>query len=241
MINRNLHIPLYYQLMEKIKNQIESGELKPGDTIPKEVELTNLYDISRATVHQSISHLINEGYLRRVKSKGVFVSVLSEKPKFVGTLKGFAKEMNEKGIPFSTKVIKKHIIHSPIKVAEKLEIASGDKVFHLHRLRFVKGKPLVISHSYISIQLCRNIENINFEKNSLYNVLEHEYKIFLHHGQRFFEAALAYSEEEVKLLDVPLKTPFLYMSSTTYTKSNIPVEYVEMKMRGKFMVDLIQT
>jgi len=240
MINRNSPIPLYYQLIQKIKDQIESGVYEPGDTIPTEIELMEQFDLSRATVRQSILYLVNEGYLRRIKAKGTFVNTRPEKPKFIGTLKGFAQEMSQKGIPFSTKVLEKHVIPSPLKASEKLHIATESPVFHLHRLRFIHNEPVLIANSYIPENICRRIEDIDFEKNSLYEILEKEYKILLHHGRRDFEPAMLSSPQEVRLLNISSKTPILYVESIVYTQDNTPVEYVEIKMRGRFTVDLIQ-
>jgi GntR family transcriptional regulator len=240
MINRNSPIPLYYQLIQEIKDQIKSGVYAPGDTIPTEIELMEQFDVSRATVRQSILHLVNEGYLRRIKAKGTFVNTRPEKPKFIGTLKGFAQEMTQKGIAFSTKVLQKHIIPAPLKVSEKLNIATENPVFHLHRLRFIHHEPVLIANSFIPEQLCHHIEEIDFEHNSLYDVLERNYRITLHHGRRDFEPAMPSSAEEVRLLGISSKTPILYVESLVYTQDNTPVEYVEIKMRGKFTVDLIQ-
>lgn len=241
MINRNSPIPLYYQLMQEIKNQIDSGELEPGDAIPTEIELMEKYDVSRATVRQSVLHLVNEGYLRRIKAKGTFVNSRPEKPKFIGTLRGFAQEMKEKGVPCKTKVLVKHIIPSPLKISEKLQIATGSPVFHLHRLRFIYNEPVLIADSYIPEQLCRGIEEVDFENNSLYDVLEQRYGIILHHGRRDFEPAVPSAAEDVKLLEISSRTPILYVESIVCTQDDTPVEYVEIKMRGRFTVDLIQT
>ena len=240
MINRSSPIPLYYQLIQEIKNQIESGVYEPGDTIPTEIELMEQFDVSRATVRQSIQHLVNEGYVRRIKAKGTFVNSRPEKPKFIGTLKGFAQEMTQRGVAFSTKVLENHIIPAPLHVSEKLNIATDSKVFHLHRLRFIHYEPVLIANSFIPEQLCRRIEEIDFEHKSLYDVLERDYRITLHHGRRDFEPAIPSSSEEAELLNISSDAPILYVESLVYTEENTPVEYVEIKMRGTFSVDLIQ-
>jgi GntR family transcriptional regulator len=241
MINRNSPVPLYFQLMQQIKEQIESGQLVPGDAVPTEVELMEQYDVSRATVRQSLLQLVNEGYVRRIKAKGTFVNTRPEKPKFIGTLKGFAQEMRQKGIPFSTEVLEKRIVPSSLKVSEKLRITAGSPVFHLCRLRCIHHEPVLIAHSYLPEQLCRGIEGIDFEKNSLYDILEQRYGIILHHGRRDFEPAIPSAAEDVKLLGISSRTPILYVESVVCTQDDTPVEYVVIKMRGRFTVDLLQT
>ena len=73
-INKDVPIPLYYQLKNIIKTDIENGTLKTGDTIPTEMEIMSHYNISRFTVRQAISELVNEGYMLRKTSKGTFVT-----------------------------------------------------------------------------------------------------------------------------------------------------------------------
>ncbi len=66
--------PLYIQIREYIKNQIESGVLKPGDQIPTETDLTNKFQVSRITIKSALRHLVDEGMIYRVAGKGSFVS-----------------------------------------------------------------------------------------------------------------------------------------------------------------------
>ena len=60
-INREIPIPLYYQLQNIILDMINSGELQPGDYIPTESELGQMYQLSRTTVRQAIMGLVMEG------------------------------------------------------------------------------------------------------------------------------------------------------------------------------------
>ena len=78
-INKDVPIPLYYQLKNIIKTDIENGTLKTGDTIPTEMEIMSHYNISRFTVRQAISELVNEGYLVRKTSNGTFVTEPNKK------------------------------------------------------------------------------------------------------------------------------------------------------------------
>ena len=240
MIDKNTPIPLYFQLMQNIKRAIDSGELIPGDAIPTEVELMERYGISRATVRQAVLRLVNEGYLRRIKAKGTFVNTPPEKPLFLGSLKGFAEEMAEKGVDFRTEVLDQRIIPADPEVAERLLIATGDPVFYLKRVRFVQDEPVILVDGYMPAGLFRHIEEEDFEKNSLYDLLGKKYGVFLHHGWREFGPVLPASEEEMRLLGIGSRNPILAVESVVYTKNNTPVEYIDIRMRGKFRVELFQ-
>lgn len=65
--------PFYLQLREIIRNKIEDGEFLPGTAIPSENELAETYGINRLTVRNAIDSLVNEGMLKPVQGKGVYV------------------------------------------------------------------------------------------------------------------------------------------------------------------------
>ena len=240
MINKNIPIPIYYQLMQEIKDSIENGELKPGDPIPTEFEIMTAHGISRATVRQAILQLVNEGYLRRIKAKGTFVKSPQEKPRFLGSLKGFSQEMQQDGILHYTKVLDNRIISAPLKISEKLHLENEAPIFYLKRLRFVKEEPVLIAESHLPAKLFTGIEDKNFEDVSLYETMEKNYGIVLHHGRREFMPVMPSSTEDVELLKISSKVPILYVESIVFTEDNIPVEYGVIKMKGKFIVELVQ-
>jgi GntR family transcriptional regulator of arabinose operon len=69
---RNDPNPLYYQLSERIKKQIEDGEIKAGDKLPSESEMVESYGIGRLTVRNALSRLVNAGYLQKIHGKGTY-------------------------------------------------------------------------------------------------------------------------------------------------------------------------
>ncbi len=74
MVDRNSPIPIYYQLKLHFKQQMETNILRPGDRLPTEMELCDLYDVSRAPIRQALTELAREGYLYRRAGQGTFVA-----------------------------------------------------------------------------------------------------------------------------------------------------------------------
>lgn len=66
--------PLYLQLTDRLRQQIESGAWQPGYRLPPEVELTSQLAVSRGTVRQAMDVLVSQGLLQRIPGKGTFVS-----------------------------------------------------------------------------------------------------------------------------------------------------------------------
>jgi DNA-binding LacI/PurR family transcriptional regulator len=64
----------YIQVMQDIKASIINGDLQPGDRLKGEAEYIQTYSVSSITIRKAMDGLVQEGYLRRVKGKGSFVS-----------------------------------------------------------------------------------------------------------------------------------------------------------------------
>ena len=86
-IERNNPKPLYVQLEELIRNNIDTGIWKPQNAIPSESELSKEYDLSRMTIRTACQNLVQEGVLYRVPGKGTFVSepkIMTESLAYMG-------------------------------------------------------------------------------------------------------------------------------------------------------------
>lgn len=67
-------IPLWRQVADVIRGQIESGELPAGRRVPSENTLAQEYGIARGTAKKALDSLVNEGLVRRVQGRGTFVA-----------------------------------------------------------------------------------------------------------------------------------------------------------------------
>jgi DNA-binding GntR family transcriptional regulator len=65
--------PLWRQLADILRAQINSGELPAGRMVPSETTLVQRYGLSRGTVRHALDVLVEEGLVRRVQGRGTFV------------------------------------------------------------------------------------------------------------------------------------------------------------------------
>src|SRR5699024_586858 len=86
--------PLYTQLVEVLRDKIQSKELVPGGKLPSERELCEIYDVSRITVRNAISRAENEGLVERIQGMGTFVATTKYKQS-LSEVKSFAATMIE--------------------------------------------------------------------------------------------------------------------------------------------------
>ncbi len=240
-IDKNIPTPLYYQLLVIIKEKIERGVWNPGQTIPTEKDLMEQYSISRSTTRQALLALVNEGYLKREKSKGTIVTNPTSRMRFVGSLMSFSDEMDRKGISHYSKILDQRTIPADNSVAEKLQIKTGDIIYYLKRVRYVNDQPFLVDEHYIPYYLCQGIENKYQNNTSLYHLLRSEYHFNLHHGQIEFEPIAPTSKEVIDLLKVYPTTSLLFVSRIVYSEQDVVLDYFTAMILGKFTIDVVNS
>jgi GntR family transcriptional regulator len=238
-IDKSIPIPLYYQLLVIIKKNIESGVWKPGQNIPTELELMEMYGISRSTIRQAILALVNDGYLRRDKSKGTIVTSPTGRMRFVGSLISFSEEMNSKGISHYSHILDQRVLSVDENVAQKLRLEIGTPIYYLKRVRHINDEPFLIDEHYIPYSLCRGIEEKYKDNTSLYQLLKVEYQFNLHHGQIEFQPITPPSKEAIDLLKVYSTTSLLYVERIVYSDKDVALDYFTAMIHGKFTIDVI--
>ena len=70
--------PLYQQIKVLLMRSLQSGEWKPGEAIPSEMELAARFRVSQGTVRKAIDELAGENHLVRRQGKGTFVATHAE-------------------------------------------------------------------------------------------------------------------------------------------------------------------
>ena len=102
-LNPDSSVPLYQQLCNLLTDQIHKGVLKPGDKIPSELQLSEMYGISRITVRSAITQMVDEGLLMKRHGKGTYVTI----PVFVESKAGgsFTRSCQKNNIIPHTEVI----------------------------------------------------------------------------------------------------------------------------------------
>jgi GntR family transcriptional regulator len=65
--------PMYRQIADDLRRQIETGELRPGEQLRTELELREKYEASRNTVRDAIKWLATRGLVETRPGQGTFV------------------------------------------------------------------------------------------------------------------------------------------------------------------------
>jgi GntR family transcriptional regulator len=72
-VDHDAETPLWLQLANILRGQIQSGELAPGRIVPSETTLMQEHGVARGTVRKAIDALAEEGLVNRVQGRGTFV------------------------------------------------------------------------------------------------------------------------------------------------------------------------
>lgn len=75
-LNEKLHIPLYEQIYQYIKDDICSARMSCGEKLPSTRALAQYLEVSRSTVEMAYEQLLSEGFIETMPRKGYYVSEL---------------------------------------------------------------------------------------------------------------------------------------------------------------------
>jgi GntR family transcriptional regulator len=151
--------PMYRQIAEDLRAQIESGELQPGQQLPTEFELRERYAASRNTVRDAIKWLTNLGQVETKPGQGTFV--VQKIDPFVTTLTGdpttgwggdegavyLSEVSNQNRKPMSSP-LQVEIQEASDDITSSLGIAKGAEVILRHERRFIDGTPWSMQTSF---------------------------------------------------------------------------------------------
>jgi GntR family transcriptional regulator len=217
--------PKHAQLRAELTKTIDE-ELEPGAMIPSERELTSRYGVSRATVRAAIGALVSEGRLTTVPGRGTVVT----RPRVESTLHlaSFTQDMRSRGHRPSTVVLSCAIVPADEATAVALDLAVGDRVWEIVRVRLADGQPMAHETSRYPEALVPALDGEDLT-GSAYAVLESAYGIVITdaHQTVWTEQAGSYAD----LLEVDETAPVMVFDRIGSSGEG-PVERTVSRYRG---------
>lgn len=223
MINKNSPIPIYYQLAEHIKQLIEKGDLTPGDSLPAEREYAEKYQISRMTVRQAFTQLVNAGYLSRRQGKGTFVAERKLEQPLQG-LTSFTEDMKARGLEPGNEFIHFQTIPATSQISQHLCIQEDEPVYEIKRIRLADNVPMALETNYISANLISGLTE-TIVNQSLYGYIEEKLGYHIEEATQIIESTLA-SPLEAKYLKIKTGAPIMSILRNTFLEDGTPFEFV---------------
>ena len=214
-------LPLYAQLRDELRADILEGRLRPLDRLPSESELIASRGVSRITVRQALSELLNEGLIVKVHGKGSYVAP-ARVAQDLATLQGLAESMAGAGHTVHGRVLSMKDVPAVDEVARLLALAPRAPVTELLSLRYLDREPLSLNRSFVAKAVGDRLRRIDFASRDLLDVYEHELGLPIGHADLEITAASA-DREQARHLKTPVGTPVLRVQRLIATSEGQPL------------------
>ncbi len=204
-IHRHGSTPLWLQLKHALRDLI-TFDLRPGDQIPTEVQLCDVYSLSRVTVRQAVTALVDEGLLDRRQGRGTFVvwprlaESLGQQEHFL--LTGFDAER-----PESVSVFSRETVPVPEWIAARLNLAIDRPVFKIRKLLTREQERVAFRTSYIPVEVAPTLLSADLQP-PLSLTLERSFAIPLAGAEETIEFIIA-DAFRAEMLDVAEEHPLI--------------------------------
>lgn len=208
-MNHTISTPLYRQLEDAIRQDIDTGKFAPGSQLPTENELSDTYHVSRVTVRKALSVLSDAGYLERHSGKGTFVTE-KKIQRSINQVLGFTEMCKILNTTAGAKTLKIALEDPTEKEAEQLLIQPNQQIISLERLRYSDKRPVLLELNKFP-ESFSFLFGENLTDASLYEALK-KYNIIFTQSRKTIDIIFA-SSSESKLLEIPKGHPLLRICS----------------------------
>ena len=220
-------VPLYHQMERIILDRI-SAEGVVGRRLPREMDLVEIFGVSRITVKKVTDSLAARGLIRRRRAVGTHIVSLGVSED-LGRLTSFTEQMATRGLHVSTELLGVDLHAPEAKVCEKLQLGKGEQSLRIQRLRGTSEIfPVVFLQSEVPASFGLSSEE-DF-CGSLYSLLEDKYRIPIEWAEEQIAAGQA-TAEEARHLKIRPGDVVLIMERQTFTSGNRPLEFVRAVYR----------
>ena len=228
LLDKDLPVPLYHQLLNVLKTEIESGRWLPDERLPSEKEFARSFGISKITVRQALQELVDLGYVRREQGRGTFVSrkKFDEGPR---ELTSFTEEMRRHSLAATSRILGQFEAEADARVAAALRLPVGSPVVVVKRLRLADNEPMALQIAHIPAALVPGLQLT--PEMSLYEVLQEKYRLYPARARETYVAAVA-DAPTAALLNIPPGSPIFSVERVTLVSTERPFEFVQSKVRG---------
>lgn len=222
-------VPLYYQLGTILREQILSGDHRPGAQLPTEAELVVEYGVSRITVRQALRSLEEEGLIRREAGRGTFVTGDPSGPDTI-QMDGSLDDLISMGQSTSVKLLDLREVAATRRDAEVFGSEAGSPIVQCTRLRLYHDEPYAHIVNRIPKAIADRFDDHDWETGAL---LESLARIGLRPGDadQRVRATLA-TASLARVLETPIGAPLLSVDRVVWTDQGEAIERVHTDYRS---------
>lgn len=229
MLDTTSIVPLYKQLKDLILKEIAEGQLKPNQKIPTELEMSEMYQISRMTVRKALAQLVDEGVLAKKQGKGTFVQE-QKMEEDLSSPNSFTNLCKRNGKMPGGRTLKFVLEEATDRDIRELKLEPGEQIIRVERLRMADNIPVMLENLYFPGHL-KNILVKNLDDTSLYQILRDKYGLVT--GNSVMEIEISECNRyEASMLDIKTGTSLLLIREIVYDQFDNPLHRTKSLVRG---------
>lgn len=225
--------PLYIELADKLRTDIEAGVYAPGDRMPSEPTLCRTTGHSRSTVRKALQLLVDQGYITKAQGKGTFVSELPQRveaaSKLAPTFLSFTENARQMGATPETRTIDLRTVTPTPGLATFFGVDENDELFEVTRLRSVNGEPVMLETIWLPMAYA-DLDGTELN-GSLYQALKAHYGKEPSTGTKSIGICYANSRESFQL-GVERDTPLMLIEDHVVDQDGAPLHVSKQVLRG---------
>jgi GntR family transcriptional regulator len=224
--------PLYRQAKRELQRVVESGRLRPGDSLPSETVIARALDVSIGTLRKAVDELVHEHVLVRHQGKGTFVALHNDdrflfqffhvEPREEFPVDG---ELREREYPQVDCVGFLRGRAEEIEAAA-LRIRSGDAVVRIENRLALAGRAVMHDRLVIASQTFKGLSEKRFRERpgTIYRLYQTDFGITVLRALERARAVVA-NREAARVLGAAVGSPVLEVHRLALTFGDRPVEY----------------
>ena len=212
---------LSLSVRDELASRIATGDIPAGSRLPPEPELAEELGVSRATLREALRSLEEDGFVTRTRGAGTYAT---HRPRLRNNLDvnfGVTEAIQAAGMKAGTSYHQLLSVRADAEEAAALDIAPGDPILILERVRSADDRPVVFSRDVVSAALLPAGELERLRDGSLYELME-EAGIAVQHGVVTLEPMKADRALAAKL-DISAGELLLYLRQVDYDRAGDPI------------------
>lgn len=220
MTLENMEVTKETLIRLKVHEMILQGELHPGDKLPSENELADLFQTKRIDARNGLMQLEKMGIVYGKQGVGRFVNEPMPTIEFVVTgTTSFSEKMQEQNIPYESRIIHADYASEPeqLEYRQSLGLKDDVNIFKVTRLRIVNEVPCAIHISFIREDLFPDIYTDKDNLQSVYTYFKNTGHTKLSSKDRVISTQFP-TLEEMNILNCSELVPLLVFETDTYDK-----------------------
>jgi GntR family transcriptional regulator len=139
--------------------------------------------------------------------------------------------MRQRGFEPGTQVLSARLVPASKDIAERLQVATGETLACVERLRLADGEPMSIEESYLVNRYCPDVLQHDYACQPLREILARDYNIRLVNAKQIIRAIPA-PTNLAEFLDVRSRSPLLYIERISFSQSGVPIEFLRIYYRA---------